>query len=195
MNLPNKLSCLRIILVPAMAIVFLLDWAYAPLVAVAIFIIAACTDFLDGHIARKYNMVTDLGKLLDPIADKLLILFALFLVVEANLIPIGFGAFCGGIIIGRELLISAVRQIAASKGIIIQANIYGKIKTFVQDIALPMTMLLKMKEVIISGISAEFFEVYQIICWTLLAVVTLLTLISGVIYFVQNKKVFSQNAD
>ena len=88
-----------------------------------------------------------------------------------------------------------MRQIAASKGIIIQANIYGKIKTFVQDIALPMTMLLKMKEVIISGISAEFFEVYQIICWTLLAVATLLTLISGVIYFVQNKKVFSQNAD
>lgn len=193
MNLPNKLSCLRIILVPIMAIVFLIDWAYAPIIAVVIFILAALTDFLDGRIARKYNMVTDLGKLLDPIADKLLILFSLFLVVEANLIPLGFGSFCGGIIIGRELLISAVRQIAASKGVIIQANIYGKIKTFVQDIALPMTMLLKMKEVIVSGISAEFFEVYQIICWVLLAVATVLTLMSGVIYLIQNKKVFSQN--
>ena len=92
-----------------MALVFLLDFAYAPLIAVVIFALAAFTDFLDGKIARKYNMVTDLGKLLDPIADKLLVLFALFLVVEANLIPVGFGAFCGGIIIGRELLISAVR--------------------------------------------------------------------------------------
>ena len=192
MNLPNKLSCLRIILVPVMALVFLLDFAYAPLVAVVIFALAAFTDFLDGKIARKYNMVTDLGKLLDPIADKLLVLFALFLVVEANLIPVGFGAFCGGIIIGRELLISAVRQIAASKGVIIQANIYGKIKTFVQDIALPLTMLLKMKETIISAFSQTFFDVFQISCWSLVGVATLLTLISGVVYLVQNKQVFSE---
>ena len=192
MNLPNKLSCLRIILVPVMAIVFLLNFAYAPLVAVVVFALAAFTDFLDGKIARKYNMVTDLGKLLDPIADKLLVLFALFLVVEANLIPVGFGAFCGGVIIGRELLISAVRQIAASKGVIIQANIYGKIKTFVQDIALPLTMLLKMQETIVSVFSQTFFDVYQIACWSLIGVATLLTLISGVVYLVQNKHVFSE---
>ncbi len=193
MNLPNKLSCLRIILVPVMALVFLLDFAYAPLVAVVIFALAAFTDFLDGKIARKYNMVTDLGKLLDPIADKLLVLFALFLVVEANLIPVGFGAFCGGIIIGRELLISAVRQIAASKGVIIQANIYGKIKTFVQDIALPLTMLLKMEVTIVELFSQNFFNVYQIACWVLVGIATLLTLISGVVYLVQNKKVFSES--
>jgi len=193
MNLPNKLSCLRIILVPVMAIVFLLDFAFAPLVAVAVFAMAAFTDFLDGKIARKYNMVTDLGKLLDPIADKLLVLFALFLVVEAHLIPVGFGAFCGGIIIGRELLISAVRQIAASKGVIIQANIYGKIKTFVQDIALPMLMLCKMESVIVSAFSQTAFDVYQIVCWVMVAIATLLTLISGVVYLVQNKHVFSEN--
>ena len=193
MNLPNKLSCLRIILVPVMALVFLLNWEYAPLVSVVIFALAAFTDFLDGKIARKYNMVTDLGKLLDPIADKLLVLFALFLVVESNLIPVGFGAFCGGIIIGRELLISAVRQIAASKGVIIQANIYGKIKTFVQDIALPLTMLLKMESTIVSVFSQTFFDVYQIVCWVLVGIATLLTLISGVVYLVQNKKVFSES--
>lgn len=192
MNLPNKLSCLRIILVPVMAVVFLLNFAYAPLVAVVVFALAAFTDFLDGKIARKYNMVTDLGKLLDPIADKLLVLFALFLVVEANLIPVGFGAFCGGIIIGRELLISAVRQIAASKGVIIQANIYGKIKTFVQDIALPMLMLCKMESTIVEIFSQSFFNVYQIASWSLVAVATLLTLISGVVYLVQNKHVFSE---
>ena len=193
MNLPNKLSCLRIILVPVMAIVFLLNFAYAPLIAVVVFALAAFTDFLDGKIARKYNMVTDLGKLLDPIADKLLVLFALFLVVEANLIPVGFGAFCGGIIIGRELLISAVRQIAASKGVIIQANIYGKIKTFVQDIALPLTMLLKMEVTIVELFSQNFFNVYQIACWVLVGIATLLTLISGVVYLVQNKKVFNES--
>ena len=191
MNLPNKLSLLRIILVPVMAIVFLLDFAYAPLIAVGIFIIAALTDFFDGRIARKYNMVTDLGKLLDPIADKLLILFALFLVGYAGLIPFGYGAFCGGIIIGRELLISGVRQIAAGKGLIIQANIYGKIKTFIQDIALPLTMLLKMQDIIINGISQTFFDVYQIVCWSLLGIATLLTIISGIIYLVQNKSVFA----
>lgn len=192
MNLPNKLSCLRIILVPVMAVVFLLNFAYAPLVAVVVFALAAFTDFLDGKIARKYNMVTDLGKLLDPIADKLLVLFALFLVVEANLIPVGFGAFCGGIIIGRELLISAVRQIAASKGVIIQANIYGKIKTFVQDIALPMLMLCKMETTIVEIFSQSFFNVYQIASWSLVGVATLLTLVSGVVYLVQNKHVFSE---
>ena len=192
MNLPNKLSCLRIILVPVMAVVFLLNFAYAPLVAVVVFALAAFTDFLDGKIARKYNMVTDLGKLLDPIADKLLVLFALFLVVEANLIPVGFGAFCGGIIIGRELLISAVRQIAASKGVIIQANIYGKIKTFVQDIALPMLMLCKMESTIVEIFSQSFFNVYQIASWSLVGVATILTLVSGVVYLVQNKHVFSE---
>lgn len=195
MNLPNKLSCLRIILVPVMAIVFYINFAYAPLIAVGVFIIAAFTDFLDGHIARKYNMVTDLGKLLDPIADKLLILFSLFLVVEANLIPVGFGAFCGGIIMGRELLISAVRQIAASKGKVIQANIYGKIKTFVQDIALPATMLLKMKDVIVNAFSQQFFDVYQIFCWSILGLATLLTIISGVVYLVQNKSVFAEDKE
>lgn len=190
MNLPNKLSCLRIILVPVMAIVFLLDFDYAPLIAVTIFALAAFTDFLDGKIARKYNMVTDLGKLLDPIADKLLSLFALFLIVEQNLIPIGFGAFCGGIIIGRELLISGVRQIAAGKGKIIQANIFGKVKTFVQDIALPLTMLLKMEKVFVEAFSQTFFDVYEIICWVMMGVATLLTIISGVIYLLQNKSVF-----
>ena len=113
--------------------------------------------------------------------------------MEANLIPVGFGAFCGGIIIGRELLISAVRQIAASKGVIIQANIYGKIKTFVQDIALPLTMLLKMETTIVELFSQNFFSIYQIVCWVLVGIATLLTLISGVVYLVQNKQVFSES--
>ena len=185
MNLPNKLSVLRIILVPVMAAVYILDWNYAPIVAVGIFALAAFTDFLDGYIARKYNMVTDLGKLLDPIADKMLICFALFLVVEANILPVGVGSIAAAIIISRELLISVVRQIAASKGVIIQANKYGKFKTICQDIALPVLMLLK------TEMSETLTVVFSWAGYILFGAAVVLTILSCVVYLVQNKKVFA----
>lgn len=141
MNLPNKLSLFRIIAVPVMTLIYYLPVYMAPLWSVIIFIVAAFTDFLDGYIARKYNMVTDLGKLLDPIADKMLVVFALFIVVENESLPVGWGGAACAVIVAREMLISIVRQIAASKGVIIQANIFGKLKTFLQDIALPLLML------------------------------------------------------
>lgn len=186
MNLPNKLSVLRIVLVPIMAIVYVLPLPYVEIWAIAIFAIAAFTDFLDGYIARKYNMVTNLGKLLDPIADKLLITFALFIIVEQNILPIGIGCFCGALIIGRELLISMIRQIAASKGTIIQANKYGKIKTIFQDISLPMLMLLGMQ-----GLKGTFWNIFSYISYGMFAIAVLLTIISCLVYMVQNKKVFN----
>lgn len=190
MNLPNKLSLLRIIMVPIMAVVYLLDFELSALYAVIIFIFAAFTDFLDGYIARKYNMITDLGKLLDPIADKLLVLCALFLIsYSAVLEPDWLCAICGTIIIGRELLISAVRQVAASKGIIIQANIYGKIKTFVQDIALPTCMLLSIED-IIANLSSTLYAIIYYCSLIALLLATILTIISGIVYLVQNKGVF-----
>lgn len=188
MNLPNKFSLLRIIMVPVMAAVYLIPVWYAPIISVALFTLAAFTDFLDGHIARKYDMVTDLGKLLDPIADKMLICFALFLVVEKNILPIGVGSFCGAIIICRELLISVVRQIAAGKGVIIQANKYGKFKTIFQDISLPVLMLL--------AIPMEG-ALKTVMSWTgyvLFGAAVLLTIISCVVYLVQNKGVFVDSA-
>ncbi|MEG1710172.1 MAG: CDP-diacylglycerol--glycerol-3-phosphate 3-phosphatidyltransferase, partial [Clostridia bacterium] len=181
MNLPNKLSVLRIVLVPIMAIVYVLPLPYVEIWAIAIFAIAAFTDFLDGYIARKYNMVTNLGKLLDPIADKLLITFALFIIVEQNILPIGIGCFCGALIIGRELLISMIRQIAASKGTIIQANKYGKIKTIFQDISLPMLMLLGMQ-----GLKGTFWNIFSYISYGMFAIAVLLTIISCLVYMVQN---------
>lgn len=191
MNIPNRLSVLRILLVPVMTAVYLLEWAYAPLVAVVIFIIAASTDFLDGYIARKYNMVTDLGKLLDPIADKLLVLFSLFLLAYSTPFePKWICAVIGAIIIGRELLISVVRQIAAAKGVVIQANIYGKIKTTVQCVSLPVCLLLKMKDVLVS-LSQLFFDILYWIGYITLIVAALLTIISGIVYLIQNRKVFS----
>ncbi len=190
MNIPNKLSVLRIILVPVFAAVYLLNFDYAPLVSVCIFILAALTDFLDGYIARKYNIVTDLGKFLDPIADKLLVGTALFLIAYSQpLNPSWICAIFGAVIIGRELLISVVRQVAASKGIIIQANIYGKIKTFTQTIALPIVLLLDMKEVI-AGASQLMFDIMYVAGYTILGLAVLFTIISGIVYLAQNKEVF-----
>ncbi len=172
-----------------MAVVYLLPLWYAPIISVVLFALAAFTDFLDGHIARKYNMVTDLGKLLDPIADKMLVCFALFLIVEKNVLPVGVGSFCGAIIICRELLISVVRQIAAGKGVIIQANKYGKFKTIFQDIALPVLML--------SVIPMEE-PLKSVFLWTgyvLFGIAVILTVLSCVVYLVQNKKVFTDNSE
>lgn len=192
MNLPNKLSILRIILVPVFAAVYLLDFSYAPLVSVCIFILAALTDFLDGYIARKKNIITDLGKFLDPVADKLLIGTALFLIAYSQpLKPFWICAVFGAVIIGRELLISVVRQVAASKGVIIQANIYGKIKTFTQTIALPVVLLLDMKEVIVSA-SQVVYDVMYIFGYIILGLAVLFTIISGIVYLIQNKSVFKE---
>ena len=192
MNLPNRISLLRIILVPFMAAAYLINYEYAPLIAVGIFIIAAATDFLDGYIARKRQLVTDLGKILDPIADKLLVVFALFLVVEARVMPFGMGAICGGIIIGRELIVNVIRQVAASKNVIIHANIYGKIKTIFQDISLPMLMLLKMKATLIE-FSQSFFNVFRITSFIIFGIAVVLTLMSGIVYVIQNRSVFGES--
>ena len=192
MNLPNRISLLRIILVPFMTAAYLINYKYAPVIAVCIFIVAAATDFLDGYIARKRQLVTDLGKILDPIADKLLVVFALFLVVEARVMPLGMGAICGGIIIGRELLVNVIRQVAASKNVIIHANIYGKIKTIFQDISLPMLMLLKMESTLI-GISQIFFDAFRMASFVIFGIAVVLTLLSGIIYIIQNRTVFGEN--
>ena len=207
MNLPNKLSILRICLVPLFVVAYFLPYYWGSFVAVAIFVIAAVTDFLDGYIARKYDLVTDLGKLLDPIADKILICAALFCVVATNPLQYkavqlaisvdyagDFGqiflAVGGAIIIARELLVSAVRQIAASKGVVVQANIYGKVKTVAQDMALPMLVLLYAPK-LSDDVYSVFFDVIWIVSVVLFGVAILMTLVSGIVYIVQNKKVFA----
>ncbi len=198
MNLPNKLSLARIFMIPVFIALYFLPYAFAPYAALAVFVLAAFTDFLDGYIARKYNMVTDLGKLLDPIADKILVTAALFCVTATNVLytenfawSAVFLAVCGTVIIARELLISAVRMIAAAKGAVIQANIYGKIKTVLQDISLPALIILQARG--LDKILPSAF--YDVIWWIGLAVfslATIMTVISGVIYLIQNRSVFSE---
>ena len=204
MNLPNKLSLFRICIVPLFLIAYFLPFFWGAIVAVVLFLLAAATDFLDGYIARKHNMVTDLGKLLDPIADKILVCAALFCIVATNplhvinytwggkfgLILLTVGAT---VIISRELLISAVRQIAASKGVVVQANFYGKVKTIFQDIALPMLVLLNVPNVReqVAGKISLFWSIWWWASVLLFVVAVVFTVVSGVIYLIQNKKVFS----
>lgn len=217
MNLPNTLSLIRICMIPLVVVMYILNYAWAPIVAVALFILAALTDFLDGYIARKYNMVTDLGKLLDPIADKVLITAALFLIcafspysyklnlsenLAQNTAIYQFATIfitCGSIVvIARELLISAVRQIAATKGVVVQANIFGKIKTVLQDITLPVIMSLRYFPFLLfyGNETPELVKITDIIGTiglVLFALMIVATLLSGIIYLVQNRFVFAEN--
>lgn len=193
MNLPNKITLIRIILIPIMVFLYLATFIpYGKIIALAVFILAACTDFLDGMIARKYGLVTNLGKFLDPIADKLLTASALLLVVCDMTIPAPYGVIIAIIILGRELIISAFRQVAATKNFIMAADKWGKVKTIFQDIALPALFFLSLIYQY-SWFSQIFVFVYEIICYVLIGIATLLTIISGLNYLIKNWKVLKED--
>ncbi len=175
MNLPNKLTLFRVILIPFFVVFMLVNvtgnadkW-----IALIIFIIASLTDLLDGKIARKYNLITDFGKFMDPLADKLLVCSALICLVSLNKIP----AWIVIIIIAREFIISGFRLIAADNGRVIAASYWGKFKTTFQ-----MIMVILM----IADIS-QLFILTQIIMYAAL----ILTVVSLVDYLVKNKDVMS----
>ena len=175
MNLPNKLTLFRVILIPFFVVFMLVKvtgnadkW-----IALIIFIIASLTDLLDGKIARKYNLITDFGKFMDPLADKLLVCSALICLVSLNKIP----AWIVIIIIAREFIISGFRLIAADNGRVIAASYWGKFKTTFQ-----MIMVILM----IADIS-QLFILTQIIMYAAL----ILTVVSLVDYLVKNKDVMS----
>lgn len=196
---PNQISMIRIFLVPVLVFFYLADFiAWNKFIAVIIFIIAALTDFIDGKLARKTGQVTDLGKFLDSIADKILVLAGLILIVADGTIYAPYGAIIAIVILSREFMVSALRQVAAGKNLILAADKWGKYKAFLQDLAIPAFMLLNFLSQYnyISGIS---FEIVFWICWGLMIVAVLLTIISGINYFVKNREVFidkkNQNED
>lgn len=195
MNLANKLTVMRIILVPIFLIfIAVKQIPYGSLIATAIFIIASITDKLDGYIARSRNQITNFGKFMDPLADKLLVTSALISLVEMQLIP----AYMTVIIIAREFAVTGLRTIAASEGKVIAASWYGKLKTVTQMIAI---ILLLLKVVIndiaslstfVKGISAlDIFFKYVPEVALVLAVIA--TIVSGIDYFVKNKETISTN--
>lgn len=191
MNLPNKISIARILLIPVVVFFFFAEFMGSGInyfICAGIFAIASYTDALDGHIARKYNLVTTLGKFLDSIADKLLATITLILITTSGLIMWQISAIILIIIVARDLIIDMLRQIAASKNVIIQADWFGKIKTIVIDIALPFLIVACGLNVIIPASIATTIVFY--IGFGLLILSTILSLLSGINYLVKNGKVF-----
>jgi len=158
--------------------------------ALVAFIIACMTDFYDGYVARKYNLITDLGKLLDPIADKILVLAAFLAFVEMRLIP----AWMVVVIIFRELVITGIRIIGVSKGKILAASMVGKHKTVSQMLSiffiLGVIIIKEAGDAGLSGWSAKYETFLDMSIYTLMLITVALTLISGISYFIKNKKIF-----
>ncbi|MDO7905761.1 CDP-diacylglycerol--glycerol-3-phosphate 3-phosphatidyltransferase [Paenibacillus sp. JX-17] len=187
MNLPNKITLARICLIPLMMIFLLVDFDFFPspihignfslafnqLMAALVFIIAASTDGIDGYLARKNNMVTNLGKLLDPLADKLLVAAVLISLVQMDKVD----AWVAVVIISREFAVTGLRQIALLDGTVVAAGKWGKIKTVVQIIAI-VAMLLNNFPFAFIG-----FEFDDVAMW----LAALITLYSGIDYFVKNR--------
>lgn len=163
------------------------------ILALVIFIVAALTDLLDGKIARKYNLVTNFGKFLDPIADKILTSAVLFMIIVDGTIPAPWGVIIVTIIISREFMVSALRLIAASKGTVLAADIWGKAKTMVQMIALPVCILLAYFLTCGFDIVNWFIITLKVLSYVSLGLATVLTVISGVNYIVKNKDCFKEN--
>ena len=194
MNLPNKITLTRILIVPFMILAFYTDrlfagFNYGGLIAAVIFLIAALTDFADGYIARKNNLVTTMGKFLDPIADKILVICALFLIVESGLVIIPLGAIFSALIVSRELIIGGFRQIAAAKNVVISADFSGKIKAVFQDIAMVMFLVLKTFNILLGGI---LLDVYIAAAYAAFTIAVILTVYSGISYIIKNKAVLRQ---
>ena len=175
MNLPNKLTMLRVIMIPFFVLVLLVDKIpYHNYIAVAIFILASLTDLLDGKIARARNLVTNFGKFMDPLADKLLVCSAFICFIELSKVP----TWMVLIIIAREFVISGFRLVAADNGVVIAASMWGKYKT-----AFSMVTICFLTIDIANPI---FYMITQVLLWISL----ILTVVSLVDYIVKNKGVF-----
>ncbi len=175
MNLANKITILRLLLVPMY--IYLAGYTNYSFVTLIVFALAAFTDFLDGYIARKHNMVTDLGKFMDPLADKILTLSAFILFSSQGLISPAVTI----VVVMREIIISVFRAVAASKNIVIAASIYGKLKTVSQ-----MATIITIYLYIIIGRNNDM------IINALIMIMTILTIASGVDYIYKNRQVLKE---
>jgi CDP-diacylglycerol--glycerol-3-phosphate 3-phosphatidyltransferase len=170
-NLPNTITLLRISIVPFLFILLLEPGEFWSLILAILFVIASITDFFDGYFARKYNLITTMGKFLDPIADKLIVNTAMILMIPIGRIP----AWIVAITIIRDLIVDVIRSIASSEGNYIQASSLGKQKTLAQNIAVTALMI----NYSIFGVDAHFVGMI------ILYVALLLTIYSGVDYFIK----------
>ncbi|MBO5279266.1 MAG: CDP-diacylglycerol--glycerol-3-phosphate 3-phosphatidyltransferase [Lachnospiraceae bacterium] len=180
MNLPNKLTILRVCMIPFFVFFMMADYigAASKWVALAIFVIASLTDLLDGKIARKYNLVTNFGKFMDPLADKLLVCSALICFVELQALP----AWMVIIIISREFIINGFRLIAADNGIVIAASYWGKFKTVFQ-----MVMII----LLIADLPFAWMDIIET---AIIYIALILTVVSLADYLMKNKGVLREGS-
>lgn len=171
MNTANKLTLIRIVLIPVFLVLLYIDISVSNYAAMAVFVVAGLTDIADGYIARRRGQVTDFGKFLDPLADKVLVVAAMLWFVEQGTMP----AWVALIVIIREFMVTALRLIALDSGRVIAAGILGKIKTIVTMVCL----------------TAMFLPLLLWMIYICLAAITITTLVSGVEYFIKNKDVIS----
>lgn len=171
MNLPNKLTLLRIIAVPVFIICYYQNWNW---IALIVFVLASITDTLDGRIARKYNLITNFGKIMDPLADKILVYAAFSVMVGSGVIP----SWTLIIILFREFLVAGVRTVAASTGKVIAADKAGKIKTILQMFAVPCLII------------RTAHPVLYYCAYILFYASMVMTVISGANYIIKNTEVF-----
>ena len=183
MNLPNKLTCIRMLMVPFFVAAMVLPFSNHYLWALILFIAASFTDMLDGKIARKQGLITDFGKFMDPLADKILVTSARICFVDLGVTP----AAVIIVIIAREFIVTSLRLIAAPKGIVIAADIFGKMKTVSQMIWVATTILqMYLEEELWIGVTA-LAALNTLLMWATLA----LTVISGINYLWKNRAVLS----
>jgi len=175
MNLPNKLTIARVIMIPVFIVfLYLNKWGFEQYIAVGVFILASLTDLLDGKIARKYNLVTNFGKFMDPLADKLLVCSALIALVDLGRIA----AWIVIIIIAREFIISGFRLVASDNGVVIAASYWGKFKTTFQMIMIILLVI---------NLDVPYIAIIENV---LIYIALALTIISLVDYIAKNYKVF-----
>lgn len=189
MNLANKLTLMRIILVPVFLIfIAVKSIPYGSVIATVVFIIAALTDKLDGYIARSRNQITRFGKLMDPLADKLLVSAALISLVEYHILS----SWIAIIIIAREFAVTGLRSIAAAEGIVLAASKWGKLKTVIQIIAILLALSklnFRILKIFHNTWNGGFPMNFRIVSDVVMYIAVIVTVISGVDYFVKNKEV------
>ena len=176
MNLPNKLTLARVAAVPVFIIAYMLDWYWVSLI---VFVAASITDFFDGMIARKNNLITNFGKIMDPLADKVLVYAAFCLFIENGTIQ----AWMLVVILAREFAIAGMRAVAAAEGNVLAAGLSGKVKTVLQMVSVPLIILGQAMYTHVWILTAGKFCFYAAL---------LMTLYSGYEYIFNNKEIFKK---
>ena len=188
MNLPNRITMVRVFMIPVFVVLLMLEkyLPYYNFIALAVFATASFTDFLDGHIARKYNLVTTFGKFMDPLADKILVSTALILLIEFDKIP----AVVVAVILAREFIISGFRLIACDKGVVLAAGYLGKIKTFSQ-----MLMCCFMLFTADPSYNNLFFRIVDVLGFVFMVFALIMTVVSLVDYLWKNIDVLKDDKE